>query len=60
MLIWRITSTGSRIKTLKCRVEERISDGALHKLIERFLDQEIMEELKRWTPMGGIPQGSCD
>ena len=43
---------------LKRRVEERISDGAVHKLIDLFLSQEIVEELKRWTPVGGTPQGA--
>ena len=43
---------------LKRRVEERISDGAVHKLIDLFLSQEIVGELKRWTPVGGTPQGA--
>jgi RNA-directed DNA polymerase len=45
-------------QALKCRVEERISDGAVHKLIDLFLSQDIIEELKRWTPVGGTPQGA--
>ena len=43
---------------LKRRVEERISDGAVHKLVDLFLSQDIIEELKRWTPVGGTPQGA--
>jgi len=45
-------------QVLRGRVEERISDGAVHKLIELFLSQDIIEELKRWTPVGGTPQGA--
>jgi RNA-directed DNA polymerase len=45
-------------RELKRRVEERISDGAVNKLIEQFLGQDIMEDLKRWTPIGGTPQGA--
>ena len=45
-------------QALKCRVEERISDGAVHKLVDLFLSQDIIEELKRWTPVGGTPQGA--
>src|SRR5215471_9425133 len=45
-------------QVLRGRVEERISDGAVHKVIELFLSQDIIEELKRWTPVGGTPQGA--
>lgn len=45
-------------QALERRVEERISDGAVHKLIDLFLSQDIIEELKRWTPVGGTPQGA--
>jgi RNA-directed DNA polymerase len=45
-------------RALKCRVEERISDGAVHKLIDLFLSQDIIEELRRWSPLGGTPQGA--
>ena len=43
---------------LKRRVEERISDGAVNRLIDEFLSQAIMEDLKCWTPIGGTPQGA--
>jgi RNA-directed DNA polymerase len=43
---------------LKRRVEERISDGAVNRLIDEFLSQAIMEDLKCWTPTGGTPQGA--
>ena len=39
------------------RVEERISDGRLLKLIKAYLDQEIMDNFKRWKPDMGTPQG---
>ena len=27
-------------------------------LVERFLKQDIMEDMKRWTPTSGSPQGA--
>jgi len=39
-------------------VGERISDGAVLEWIRAFLDQEIIEGMERWTPMGGTPQGA--
>ena len=38
-------------------VERKISDGRVLKLIHGFLKQNIMEELKVWTPESGSPQG---
>jgi RNA-directed DNA polymerase len=40
------------------RVEERVSDGRVLELIEAFLQQDIVQEVKRWTPTGGTPQGA--
>lgn len=40
------------------RVGERISDGVVLELIERFLKQDIMQEGRSWTPVGGTPQGA--
>ncbi len=40
------------------RVEERISDGKLLELIRLFLQQEVMDGMKRWTPVNGTPQGA--
>jgi RNA-directed DNA polymerase len=40
------------------RIEERISDGAVLKLIGLFLRQDIIQGMKRWTPGGGTPQGA--
>lgn len=44
--------------SLMKRVEERIADGAVLKLIEQFLNQGVMESGKEWTPMTGTPQGA--
>ena len=43
---------------LKARVAERISDGSVLALIDGWLKQDIVQELKRWTPTGGTPQGA--
>lgn len=40
------------------RVEEQISDGRLLKLIGQFLKQGIMDEMNRWVPEEGTPQGA--
>ena len=40
------------------RVAERISDGRVLDLLERFLDQDILHGLERWTPTAGTPQGA--
>jgi RNA-directed DNA polymerase len=37
---------------------QRISDGKLLELIRRYLTQEIVEGLDRWTPETGTPQGA--
>jgi RNA-directed DNA polymerase len=39
-------------------VKEKVSDGKVLELIKRFLNQEVMEGMKRWTPVAGTPQGS--
>lgn len=43
---------------LLARVAERISDGRVLALIEGWLKQDIVHELKRWTPTSGTPQGA--
>jgi RNA-directed DNA polymerase len=40
------------------QVEERISDGRILELIDGYLKQDIVSDLKRWTPTGGTPQGA--
>ena len=40
------------------RVKERVSDGAVLRLVEEYLKQEVMDGLERWTPEGGTPQGA--
>ena len=39
-------------------IEQRISDGRVLRLIGLFLSQDIIQEMKRWTPTGGTPQGA--
>jgi RNA-directed DNA polymerase len=43
---------------LLAKVGKRIADGRVLGLIESFLKQDIMEDLKRWTPVSGSPQGA--
>ena len=43
---------------LLAKVGGRIADGRVLELIQRFLKQDIMEDLKRWTPISGSPQGA--
>jgi RNA-directed DNA polymerase len=43
---------------LLARVAEKVSDGTLLDLLQRFLDQDILEDMQRWTPLTGVPQGS--
>jgi len=43
---------------LKQRVTERIADGRVLSLLEQFLQQEVLEEMKQWTPESGTPQGA--
>lgn len=43
---------------LLAQVAERISDGRVLKLIDAYLHQEIVHEMRRWTPTAGTPQGA--
>ncbi len=43
---------------LVARVGSRVSDTRVLKLIEAFLQQDIIHGLQRWTPTGGTPQGA--
>jgi RNA-directed DNA polymerase len=40
------------------RVEERVSDGRVLELLRGWLEQDIMQDLQRWTPTQGTPQGA--
>jgi len=39
-------------------VKQHISDSRMLKLIQLFLDQDILEELHQWNPIAGVPQGA--
>jgi RNA-directed DNA polymerase len=39
-------------------VKQKISDHRVLGLIQLFLDQGIMEDLRTWTPEAGVPQGA--
>lgn len=39
-------------------VKQKVSDSAVLGLIEKYLEQEIMSELKTWIPEAGVPQGA--
>lgn len=39
-------------------VRSKISDRGILELIELFLNQSILEELREWTPDAGVPQGA--
>ncbi|NCF83686.1 MAG: group II intron reverse transcriptase/maturase [Proteobacteria bacterium] len=43
---------------LMSRVQERVSDGRVLRLVEKYLKQDIVSELARWTPTRGTPQGA--
>lgn len=43
---------------LMAKVEEYISDGRLLDLIGRWLKQDILAEMEKWTPEQGTPQGA--
>jgi RNA-directed DNA polymerase len=39
-------------------LKEHISDSRMLQLVKLFLDQSILEELREWTPIAGVPQGA--
>jgi RNA-directed DNA polymerase len=39
-------------------VKQKVTDSAVLRLVKKYLDQEIMSELKTWTPEAGVPQGA--
>lgn len=40
------------------RVQEKVSDGRVIKLLWGYLEQGVMEGLSNWTPTEGTPQGA--
>ena len=44
--------------SLLAKVGNRIADGGVLGLVQRFLKQDIMEDMKQWTPISGSPQGA--
>ena len=40
------------------RVRMKVSDGSVLRLVEQFLHQEVLEDLRHWTPETGTPQGA--
>jgi RNA-directed DNA polymerase len=43
---------------LLAMVEQKISDGRVLRLINSYLEQGILEEMREWTPETGVPQGA--
>jgi len=43
---------------LMALVGQKVSDGRVLTLIEMFLEQKILEDLREWTPETGSPQGA--
>jgi len=40
------------------RVEAKVTDGRVLRLVEMYLKQDVMDTAKRWTPQRGSPQGA--
>jgi RNA-directed DNA polymerase len=40
------------------RVEEKVSDGRVIGLVGQYLQQQVMDSGKSWTPEAGTPQGA--
>lgn len=40
------------------RLEEKIADGPILRLIRSFLEANILDDAKEWTPEAGAPQGA--
>ena len=45
-------------EALMTRLEEKIADGSLLKLIRSFLEAKILDDMTEWTPAAGAPQGA--
>ncbi len=46
-------------KRLMDEVGRQVADGRVLQLIESFLGQEVLEEMKSWRPEQGCPQGAA-
>ena len=42
---------------LMARLKEKITDGSVLSLIEKFLKANILDGMEEWTPATGAPQG---
>lgn len=45
-------------KRLMAEVATEIADGSVLRLIEQFLEQDVIDGMKRWRPDRGTPQGA--
>jgi RNA-directed DNA polymerase len=43
---------------LKARLRETLSDSRLLALLDGWIDQDVVHDMKRWTPTSGTPQGA--
>jgi len=43
---------------LLARIQTKIADGRVLRLVEAFLRQGVLEEMNLWTPEAGTPQGA--
>jgi RNA-directed DNA polymerase len=43
---------------LMARLKEKVADGSVLSLIEKFLKANILDGLEEWTPLTGAPQGA--
>jgi RNA-directed DNA polymerase len=43
---------------LMARIREQVSDSRVLRLVERYLEQGVMDGLREWTPETGTPQGA--
>ena len=44
-------------RVLTC-VREKVSDGQVLHLVQRFVEQDVLDGMDRWTPVAGTPQGA--
>lgn len=46
------------VPRLMALVGEKMTDGRVLKLIEQFARNRVMDEMREWTPVSGVPQGA--